>query len=198
MTYCPLGSPDWIARLDRRFLCRLPSLLESRILHKSPDRLEMFHYRSSTLLRVLFHTHLKRSSASFDANGVSSLKVLHAGVHRPLLSCSTSWSARLYCFRSEGAVNAEKPGKDDVPSGPTSHKCCFEMLCLAQSNVFLTGGRHVILSLWMKLICGISLRVQIMAAIRLLPLVRRPSKRARHVRKLQCCQESWIDRGNKQ
>ena len=34
-------------------------------------------------------------------------------------------------------MNAEKPGKDDVPSGPTRNKCGFEMIYLAQSNVFL-------------------------------------------------------------
>ena len=85
----------------------------------------MFHFRSATLLRVLFHTHLKRSSASFDANVVSSLKVLHAGAHRPLLSGgSASWGARSYCVKSEGAVTSDEPGKkDDVTGGATGDKC---------------------------------------------------------------------------
>ena len=103
----------------------------------------MLHFRCSTLLKELFHTNLKRpaavsrnktwllsshncvAAASFDAKVVSTLKVLHAGAHRPLLSGgSASWGARSYCVKSEGAVTSDEPGKkDDVTGGATGDKC---------------------------------------------------------------------------
>ncbi|CAL8388832.1 unnamed protein product, partial [Gadus morhua 'NCC'] len=100
----------------------------------------MLHFRRSTLLKELFHTNLKRpaavsrnkswlpshncvAAASFDAKVVSTLKVLHADVHRPLLSGGASWSTRSYCVKSEGAVTPDEPGKkDDVTTGATGDK----------------------------------------------------------------------------
>ena len=86
----------------------------------------MLHLRRSTLLKQLFHTNLQRpvaasrnkslkshncaAAASFDANAVSTLKVLGrhaytARAPRPFLSSGASWSARSYCVKSKD-VNA--------------------------------------------------------------------------------------------
>ncbi|CAL8267250.1 unnamed protein product [Lota lota] len=100
----------------------------------------MLHFRRSALLKDLFHTNLKRpaavsrnktwlpihncvATASFDAKVVPKLKVLHAGIHRPLLNGGASWSARSYCVKSEGAVTSDEQGKkDEVNSGATGDK----------------------------------------------------------------------------
>ncbi|XP_056145032.1 glutaminase kidney isoform, mitochondrial isoform X3 [Lampris incognitus] len=99
----------------------------------------MLHFRFPTVLKELFQTNLKRpltvsrrktwlpicycfSTASLDAKAVSSLKVLHAGVRRPLL-CATPWTTRSYCVKTEGAVALEDQVKKDVINGePASDK----------------------------------------------------------------------------
>ena len=98
----------------------------------------MLHLRRSTLLKQLFHTNLQRpvaasrnkslkshncaAAASFDANAVSTLKVLGrhaytARAPRPFLSSGASWSggaswsARSYCVKSKD-VNAAAAARD--------------------------------------------------------------------------------------
>ncbi|CAL8234376.1 unnamed protein product [Boreogadus saida] len=122
----------------------------------------MLHLRRSTLLKQLFHTNLQRpvaasrnkslkshncsAAASFDANAVSTLKVLgrHAYTARaphPFLSSGASWSggaswsARAYCVKSKDALTSDEPGKkEDVPSGPTGDECGFKLICFVEAS----------------------------------------------------------------
>lgn len=95
----------------------------------------MLQFRFSTVLKELLQTNLKRpltgsrhktwlpihycfGTTSFDARSVSKLKVLHAGVHRPLLC-----SSRAYCTKTEGAVQLDEPVKKDASGdGPAGDK----------------------------------------------------------------------------
>ncbi|XP_029936549.1 glutaminase kidney isoform, mitochondrial isoform X4 [Myripristis murdjan] len=95
----------------------------------------MLQFRFSTVLKELLQTNLKRpltgsrhktwlpihycfGTTSFDARSVSKLKVLHAGVHRPMLC-----SSRAYCTKTEGAVQLDEPVKKDASGdGPAGDK----------------------------------------------------------------------------
>lgn len=106
----------------------------------------MLHFRFSTVLTELFQTNLKRpltgsrhktrlpihycfATASFDAKAISKLKVIHADVHRPLL-CTTPWTTRSYCTKTDGAVAVAEPEKKDgINHEPTSDKY-VSIICL--------------------------------------------------------------------
>ncbi|CAL8386541.1 unnamed protein product [Boreogadus saida] len=161
----------------------------------------MLHLRRSTLLKQLFHTNLQRpvaasrnkslkshncsAAASFDANTVSTLKVLGrhaytARAPRPFLSSGASWSggaswsARSYCVKSKDALTSDEPGKkDDVPSGPTGDECGFKLICFVGINVCLRGGLHAMWLFGLEFICDRQLIPGRRVAMRILRYVLR-------------------------
>uniref|UniRef100_A0A3P9IYX1 glutaminase n=1 Tax=Oryzias latipes TaxID=8090 RepID=A0A3P9IYX1_ORYLA len=115
--------------------------LEPRISHSLPDRIEMLHFRVSTILKESFEATLKRpfpavyqkswlptrrrrccfSTVSCDARLVSSrLNVLYIASLRTA-PCATP--ARLYCVKTEGAaVEPDEHVKKDGSGGEENEK----------------------------------------------------------------------------
>ncbi|CAL8234098.1 unnamed protein product [Arctogadus glacialis] len=130
-------------------------------------------------------SHNCSAAASFDANAVSTLKVLGrhaytARAPRPFLSSGASWSggaswsARSYCVKSKDALASDKPGKkDDVPSGPTGDECGFKLICFVGINVCLRGGLHAMWLFGLEFICDRQLIPGRRVAMRILRYVLR-------------------------
>lgn len=96
------------------------------------DRIEMLHFRCSTVLKELFEVTLKRPlsgsrqkswlptrCSSVDAS--LRLKVLHAAPHRPgLRTAPCAAPFRSYCTKTEGAVEPDEQLKKDGVSREAS------------------------------------------------------------------------------
>ncbi|CAL8237273.1 unnamed protein product [Arctogadus glacialis] len=124
-------------------------------------------------------SHNCSAAASFDANAVSTLKVLGrhaytARAPRPFLSSGASWSGRSYCVKSKDALASDEPGKkDDVPSGPTGDECGFKLICFVGINVCLRGGLHAMWLFGLEFICDRQLIPGRRVAMRILRYVLR-------------------------
>lgn len=111
---------------------RSQAYLKTRLSPEVPDRLEMLHFRFSTVLKELFEPTLRRPfscarrrsclparhrcTASIDRRAVSSpLKVLHAASHRP---APRDAPFRSYCAKTEGDVaHLDEQLKKDAVGG---------------------------------------------------------------------------------
>lgn len=105
--------------------------MKTRLSPEVPDRLEMLHFRFSTVLKELFEPTLRRPfscsrrrsclparhrcTASIDRRAVSSpLTVLHAAPHRPAPRVAPF---RPYCAKTEGVAHLDEQLKKDVVVG---------------------------------------------------------------------------------